>query len=462
MRVSHLIGPELLELVHDSPAEIAEAVEEIHPADVAEIIDSLDDNRAFDLFQALPTDYAAQVLPRLDEVRQTRLTERMGADSVARIATEMDADDRVDFFSVLPPAVGEPLLEQLEKVDPEAAEDVETLAKWPERSAGGLMTTDYIVVGPDLTLTQATEEIRARAREAETVESIWVVDGSNQLLGALTLRQLLLSRPDEKVREVMLENVISVPPELDQEEVAKILGKYDLHTLPVADQSRKLLGVITSDDVLDVINQEQAEDVQKMGGMEALDAPYMKVAFAQMVKKRAGWLAALFIGEMLTATAMSYFEGEIARAVVLALFVPLIISSGGNSGSQASTLVIRAMALDEVTLGDWWRVIRRELAAGLVLGTVLGSIGFLRIVVWASVSPIYGEHYMLIALTVFGSLIGVVTFGTLAGSLLPFVLRRLGFDPASASAPFVATLVDVTGLVIYFSVAALVLRGTLL
>jgi magnesium transporter len=324
------------------------------------------------------------------------------------------------------------------------------------------MTTDYITVAPDVRLGQAVVEIRTKAREAETVESIYVTDASDRLLGVLTLRQLLLSEPEDLVSDAMVKNVISVQPELDQEEVAKVLAKYDLHTLPVADAQGKLLGVITSDDILDVMTEEQAEDIQKMGGMEALGGPYLKVAFSRMVKKRAGWLAALFLGEMLTATAMSYFEDEIARAVVLALFVPLIISSGGNSGSQASTLVIRAMALDEIKLRDWWRVVRREIAAGLVLGTVLGSIGFLRIVIWQSVSPIYGEHYLLVALTVLGSLIGVVMFGTIAGSLLPFILRRLGFDPASASAPFVATLVDVTGLVIYFSVASVILRGTLL
>jgi magnesium transporter len=462
MRLARLIGPELLALVNESPEQIRDLLEEIHPEDIAEILTDLDDEQGVKLVGLLPNDYAAQVFARLDQERQERLTELMGPDLVARIATEMPADDRADFFSVLPPAIGEPLLEQLERVDPEAAEDVEELARWPEKSAGGLMTTDYITVAPDVRLGQAVVEIRTKAREAETVESIYVTDASDRLLGVLTLRQLLLSEPEDLVSDAMVKNVISVQPELDQEEVAKVLAKYDLHTLPVADAQGKLLGVITSDDILDVMTEEQAEDIQKMGGMEALGGPYLKVAFSRMVKKRAGWLAALFLGEMLTATAMSYFEDEIARAVVLALFVPLIISSGGNSGSQASTLVIRAMALDEIKLRDWWRVVRREIAAGLVLGTVLGSIGFLRIVIWQSVSPIYGEHYLLVALTVFGSLIGVIMFGTVAGSLLPFILRRLGFDPASASAPFVATLVDVTGLVIYFSVASVILRGTLL
>jgi magnesium transporter len=257
-------------------------------------------------------------------------------------------------------------------------------------------------------------------------------------------------------------DLVTVREDQDQESVSRLFAQHGLFAIPVVDGEHRMKGIVTVDDIVDVVQEEATEDIQKFGGMEALDAPYFEVAFTRMVKKRAGWLAALFLGEMLTATAMAYFEDEIARAVVLALFVPLIISSGGNSGSQASTLVIRAMALGEVKLRDWWRVARREIAAGLVLGTVLGTIGFLRIVVWQRLSPTYGEHYLLVAYTVFGTLIGVVTFGTITGSLLPFILRKLGFDPASASAPFVATLVDVTGLVIYFSVAALILRGTLL
>jgi magnesium transporter len=248
----------------------------------------------------------------------------------------------------------------------------------------------------------------------------------------------------------------------DQEEVARLFRKHSLRALPVVDQERRLKGIVTIDDMLDVLQKEATEDIQRFGGVAAIDAPYLTIGLGSMLRKRGGWLSALFLGEMLTATAMAHFEEEIARAVVLALFVPLIISSGGNSGSQASTLVIRAMALGEVRLRDWWRVIRRELVTGFVLGALLGTIGFLRIVIWQAVRPIYGEHYLLIALTVFASLIGVVTFGCLAGSFLPFILRRLRLDPASASAPFVATLVDVTGLVIYFTVAGTILRGTLL
>jgi magnesium transporter len=462
MHLGRLIGPELVALVNESPAEVADLLDEIHPEDIAEVIADLDDERAAKLIPTLPTDYAAQVFARLDEDRQHRLTELMGSWSVARIATEMDADDRADFFSILPPSVHEPLLEELENLDPEAAEDVEELVRWPDASAGGLMTTDYISVEPHLKLADATNEVRSNAKAAETVESIYVVDSSHRLVGMLTLRQLLLSKPDERVDDVMITNVISVRPELDQEEAAKILAKYDLHTLPVVDQIGRMLGVITSDDIIDVVVEEQDEDVQKFGGMEALDAPYLQTGFWSMIKKRGGWLAVLFLGEMITASAMAEYEHDVAKAVVLAMFVPLIISSGGNSGSQASTLIIRAMAVGEVALKDWWRIVGRELRAGLVLGLALGLIGVLRIVAWQGMFHTYGEHYGLVAATVGISLVGVVAWGTISGSMLPFVLRRLGLDPASASAPFVATLVDVLGLVIYFETARLLLGGSLL
>jgi magnesium transporter len=324
------------------------------------------------------------------------------------------------------------------------------------------MTTDYVSVTPNLRLSDAINELRSNAKAAETVESIYVVDNTHHLLGMLTLRQMLLGKPEERVGDVMITNVISVHPEVDQEEAAQILAKYDLHTLPVVHQNGTMLGVITSDDIIDVVVEEQAEDVQKFGGMEALDAPYLQTSFWSMIKKRGGWLAVLFLGEMITASAMADYEHDVARAVVLALFVPLIISSGGNSGSQASTLIIRAMAVGEVRLRDWWRIVGRELRAGVVLGLALGMIGVVRIVAWQALFKEYGEHYWLVAATVGVSLVGVVAWGTIAGSMLPFVLRRLGLDPASASAPFVATLVDVLGLVIYFETARLLLAGSLL
>jgi magnesium transporter len=369
-------------------------------------------------------------------------------------------DDVADLIQKTPPETRNPLLSLL---DEPTRKEVAGLLAYREDEAGGLMNPRYARIRPTMTVDEAISYLRKQARsQLETIYYVYVVDEEKRLVGVVSLKQLFAAKQEKTVGDVMRTEIVSVDEFMDQEAVSRLFAQHDLLAIPVVDAERRMKGLVTLDDIVDVVQEEATEDAQKFGGMEALDEPYLKIAFFRMVKKRAGWLAALFLGEMLTATAMAYFEQEIARAVVLALFVPLIISSGGNSGSQASTLVIRAMALGEVRIRDWWRVIRRELASGLVLGLVLGSIGFLRIFLWQQFSPLYGEHYLLVALTVFGSLIGVVTFGTLAGSLLPFILRRLGFDPASASAPFVATLVDVTGLVIYFSVAAVLLRGTLL
>ncbi|MEB2343968.1 MAG: magnesium transporter [Deltaproteobacteria bacterium] len=369
-------------------------------------------------------------------------------------------DDAADLLQAAPAGARPELLGQL---DAPSRKEVQALLAYAEDAAGGLMSPRYARLRPELSVDEAIRYLREQARERlETIYYVYVLDEGQHLVGVVSFRELFAAAPGRTVRDIMHTDFVTVREHQDQEAVSRVFAATGYLAIPVVDAERRIQGIITVDDIVDVVQEEATEDIHKLGGMEALDAPYLSVAFGRMVRKRAGWLSALFLGEMLTATAMAYFEGEIARAVVLALFVPLIISSGGNSGSQASTLVIRAMALGEVRIRDWWRVIRRELAAGMVLGTVLGSIGFLRIVVWQSVSPLYGEHYLLVAVTVCASLIGVVTFGTLAGSLLPFVLRRLGFDPASASAPFVATLVDVTGLVIYFSVASVVLRGTLI
>jgi magnesium transporter len=293
--------------------------------------------------------------------------------------------------------------------------------------------------------------------------AIYTTDDAGALRGVLSLRELLAAPEGARVGDMAWEEVVTVPPTADREEVARVTSNYDLVAIPVVDSQRRLLGVITVDDVIDAIQEEQTEDVQKLGGMEALDEPYMQIRFRHMIRKRAGWLCALFLGEMLTATAMQHFEGELSRALVLTLFIPLIVSSGGNSGSQATSLIIRAMALGELRLSDWWRVALRELPSGLALGVILGAIGVARVVLWQHFGLYaYGEHYVRVAFTVGAALVGVVTFGSLAGSMLPFVMRRLGFDPASASAPFVATLVDVTGLSIYFYVALVILSGTLL
>jgi magnesium transporter len=369
-------------------------------------------------------------------------------------------DDVADVIQHSPPTERERLLALL---DEPTRKEVAGLLAYREDEAGGLMNPRYARVRAEMTVDEALSYLRKQARaQVETIYYVYVVDEEQRLVGVVSAKQLLAASAAKTVRDVMRTDVISVGEHTDQEAIGHLFAKHDFLAIPVVDGERRMKGLVTVDDIVDVVQEEATEDIQKFGGMEALDAPYLVVTFTRMVKKRAGWLAALFLGEMLTATAMAYFEDEIARAVVLALFMPLILSGGGNSGSQASTLVIRAMALGEVKLADWWRVVRRELATGLVLGIVLGTIGWVRIVVWQAILPTYGDHYMRIAWAIFVSLIGVVTFGTVTGSFLPFVLRRAGFDPASASAPLVATLVDVTGLVIYFSVAAAFVRGTLL
>ncbi len=333
---------------------------------------------------------------------------------------------------------------------------------YPEDEAGSLMHSGYVSVPPEATVEAALSEMRRQAGQVEMIFYTYVIDASQQLKGVASLRQLLAAEREKTVGSIMNAQYVSVQEDDDVEDAAQLLVKHRLLAVPVLDRERRMCGILTSADLVGIVQQEAGEDIQKIGGMEALDGPYLQVSFAQMVKKRAGWLAILFVGEMLTATALSYFSDEIEKAVVLALFLPLIISSGGNSGSQATTLVIRAMAMGEVRLRDWWKVISRELAAGLALGTILGVIGITRILLWHSIHGAYGPHYAVIAATIGCSLVGVVMFGTIAGSMLPFILRRCGLDPASASAPFVATLVDVTGLIIYFTIANLILRGTLL
>jgi magnesium transporter len=325
-----------------------------------------------------------------------------------------------------------------------------------------MMTLDYVAVRPEWTVREALDYVRGHGFDRETLNMVYVTDGAGALLDDVRVRRFLLADPETRVSALMDGNYATLAPEDDREKALAVFRRYDRVALPVTNGDHRLIGIVTADDMLDVAAEEATEDIQKLGGSEALDEPYTTIALGRMVKKRAGWLVVLFLGEMLTATAMSYFEDEIAKAVVLALFVPLIISSGGNAGSQAATLVIRALALGEFRLRDWWRVMRRELAAGAMLGLILGSIGFLRIVIWAQFSDIYGAHYLLVAWTVGASLVGIVLWGSLTGSMLPLVLKKIGFDPATSSAPFVATLVDVTGLVIYFTVAFFILHGTLL
>jgi magnesium transporter len=369
-------------------------------------------------------------------------------------------DDAADVLQEVPSDRRSGLLALLD--DPTRYE-VQALLAYAEDEAGGLMNPRYARVRPDMRADEALRYLRRQARERrEAVYYAFVIGPDERLLGVLSFKELLLAPDDRLVQEVMHREIVTVAEHTDQEEIARLIARHNLMALPVVDADGRMRGIVTVDDVVDVLDEEATEDIQKLGGMEALDLPYWRTAFPTLVRKRAGWLTVLFFGEMLTATAMARYEEEIARAVVLALFVPLIISSGGNSGSQASTLIVRAMALGEVRLSHVLRVLRRELASGLVLGAILASIGLARILVWQSLFGSYGEHAALLAITVGISLVGVVTWGTLSGSMLPFLLRWLRLDPASASAPFVATLVDVTGLIIYFSVAQVVLRGTLL
>ncbi len=368
-------------------------------------------------------------------------------------------DDAVDLIQEASPEERDRLLEMLDDI---TRREVRALLAHAEDDAGGLMNPRFARIRPEMTVGEAIRYLRKQATSVETIYYLYVLDNDQTLRGVVSFRQLFQATEEAVVRDIMVTDVVSVPEHMDQELVARLFQKHNVLALPVVDEGGKMVGIITFDDIADAIREEATEDIQKIGGVEALEAPYLTIEFTRLLKKRAGWLAALFLGEMLTATAMTHYQDEIAAAVVLALFVPLIISSGGNSGSQATTLVIRAIALGEVRLRDWWRVLRREIAAGLGLGLILGTIGLTRILLWQAIGGTYGIHFMRIALTVAFSLVGVVLWGSVAGSMLPFVLRRAGFDPASASAPLVATLVDVTGLVIYFTIASIILHGVLL
>ncbi|MCC6629205.1 MAG: magnesium transporter [Chloroflexi bacterium] len=432
-----------------------------YPApDIADVLAQQDAGARSLLFRALPRALEAEVFALLDADQQEALLHDLSGTQTRELLSALPPDDRTELLAELPADVTRRLLTLL---SPDDLVEARQLLGYPEESIGRLMTPDLIDVRGDWTVGRALAQVRVTGRDAETLDMVYVVDDAGRLLDDLRLRQLVLADPEATVDTLMDGTFVSLRAIDNREEAVRAMAKYDRVALPVVDSQGALLGIVTVDDVLDVAEAEATEDFQKLGGQEALGAPYMQLGLLPMVRKRGGWLAALFLGEMLTATAMGYFEEEIARAVVLALFIPLIISSGGNSGSQATSLLIRAMALREVGLRDWWRVLAREVPTGVALGSILGVIGLTRIMLWQALGwANYGEHYLLVGLTIFLSLIGVVLFGTLAGSLLPFLLRRLGFDPASASAPFVATLVDVSGIIIYFTVASLVLRGTLL
>jgi magnesium transporter len=444
------------------PSELAKIAADMEAADIVEGLQGLPAAAAARVIAALQFDLAVQVLDDPELEHRGSIVQALDAGIAGALVDAMSADQQATLFRALPEAERSRLLPALHGNTQEA---LALLLRYSPEQAGGIMTTEFLSVPPSWTVDEALRLIQRVGSAKETVYQVYVVDPDDKRLrDVVSLRDLLLKDRGSPVTGVgRKRKLVTVAPEMDREEVARLISKYDLLSLPVVDRAGRMRGIVTVDDVIEVLVAEQTEDVQKFGGLQALDEPYTEVGFGAMIGKRAGWLTALFIGEMFTATAMGRFESEIERAVVLALFIPLIISSGGNSGGQATSLIIRALALQEVQLRDWWRVAARELPSGLVLGLILGAIGAGRILLWQRMGWYdYGDHDRLIALTVGLALVGVVTFGSLTGAMLPFVLKRLGFDPASASAPFVATLVDVTGIVIYFSVAAVVLEGTLL
>jgi magnesium transporter len=431
------------------------------PVDLAELISDLPENEQAILFRLLPKDVATETFEYLDFDAQQNLLTAMTQKDVSHILNSMSADDRTALLEELPGPVAQELLKLLSFKEFKIAK---TLLAYAEDSVGRLMSPDFLSVKKDWDINRVLEYIRTYGHESETLNVVYAVDDHGKLVGEMLARDLLLSPLEKKVGEIISEEekIITLTATQDQKDALENFKRYDRVALPVVDSNGYLIGIVTVDDMLDVAEEEETEDIQKFGGIEALEEPYIDVPLPELVKKRAVWLVVLFLGEMLTASAMTYFEGELAKAIVLATFIPLIISSGGNSGSQAATLIIRSLSLGEITLQDWWKVMRREIMSGLMLGGILGIIGVFRVVLWALLLGHYTTVWLLIGITVGFSLIGIVLWGTIAGSMLPMLLKRLGLDPATSSAPFVATLVDVTGIVIYFSVASMLLKGILL
>ena len=464
--VGKLLLPEIKSLIDSRDfGALRELFREWSPADVAEVILDMPEDDQVIIFRVLPAALAADVFEYLDAEPQQQLLRAMAHEQVVGILNEMSPDDRTALLEEMPSSAARQLIKLL---TPDERKVATALLGYPEDSVGRLMTPDFIAVKDDWTVQHVLDFVRENGQDKETLNVIYVVDDRGKLIDDLRIREILLRPLTAKVSEIRNDNFAALKVNDSQQDALNVFRKYDRAALPVVDSSGVLVGIVTSDDMLDVAEEEATEDIQKFGGMEALEEPYMRISFYQMVRKRAVWLVVLFLGEMLTATAMATYQDELAKALVLALFLPLIISSGGNSGSQASTLMIRAMALGEVTLRDWWRVMNREIQAGLALGGILGVIGVIRVGAWALIGENYfhrqpyGPHWALVAITVGIALVGVVLWGTLSGSMLPFILRRVGADPATSSAPFVATLVDVTGLIIYFSIALVIMRGAML
>jgi magnesium transporter len=455
-----VLKEQLEKVIHSGdPIVIRELLDDQNISDVADLIYEVPEYES-QIITAMSVHRAAGVFKILEFPTQKRIIQTLQPGKTAELLNELPPDDRTDFLEELPSNVVRELIKLL---DGEERKITLSLLGYPENSVGRLMTPDYVYVYENNTVQQVLDTVRRVGKNSETIDVIYVINSKGELLDDIRIREFILATPEKKVSELMDDRVISLNAYDDQEVANEAFKMNNRVALPVVSNSNKLLGIVTIDDILWVASEEFSEDMQKIGGTAALDQPYLEMPLFSLFKKRVVWLVVLFLGEMLTATAMAYFEDEIARAVVLALFVPLIISSGGNSGSQASTLIIQAMAVGEISLKDWWKVMRREIISGLLLGSVLCIIGFFRILVWHSINPnIYGPHWVLLGITVGFTLLGVVLWGTLCGSMLPMVLKKLGADPAVSSAPFVATLVDVTGLVIYFSFAFLILSGKIL
>ncbi len=444
--------------------EIRDFLDDQKISDVADLINEYPEYEA-QIIANMAIHRAASVFKILDIAQRKDIVKELPSSKTAELLNELPADDRTDFLEELPKAAIRDLIKLL---DPEERKITLSLLGYPEDSVGRLMTPDYVYVYLYNTVNDVFDTIRKHAKNSETIDVIYVIDANGQLIDDIRIRDVILASPEKRIDEIIDGRVVSLNVNFDQEHASQVFKMNNRVALPVVDDNNILLGIVTIDDMLWVANEEFSEDMQKMGGTEALNEPYLDIPFFKLIQKRAGWLIVLFLSEMLTATAMAYFSDELSKALVLSIFVPLIMSSGGNSGSQASTLIIQAMAVGEVAIADWWRVMRREILSGFVLGSILGLIGFMRIIIWHQLmahgifQDLYGPHWILIAFTISVSLIGVVLWGSLTGSMLPIILKKLGADPAASSAPFVATLVDVTGLIIYFSVALVFLSGTIL
>ena len=455
-----LLGPEIQELIDaKNYGALRQMMVDIEAPDLADIVSDLSPDHTAVIMRILPRHLAAGVFEYLSLENQERVIRTLAQEQVAQLLNDMAPDDRTALLEELPAAMTQRMLELLK---PEELKVAKTLLGYPEESVGRRMTPDYRTVQPEWTVQRVLEHIRRRGRDSETLNALYVRDQTGRLVDEIRLRNILLSAPETIVSDLMDRQVYSLKATDDQEVAVEAFKKYNRTALPVTDSDGRMIGILTVDDVLEVAEEENTEDIQKLGGMAALETSYLGTGVMGMVRKRAGWLVVLMIGEMLTATAMTRYEDELAKAVVLAVFIPLIISCGGNSGSQSATLIIRSLALGELSVKDWFRVFRQELFSGLILGGILGVVGFCRIALWGSIGHAYGEHWPRLGLTVLISLIGVVLWGCLSGALMPLLIKRLGLDPATSSAPFVATLVDVTGLIIYFSTAAMMLHGTLL